>query len=141
LYAMCRAIRMPDEWRDRDFHHIYSWAASTLFSLMLWYELVPLNKAVGWAVFGLVLFEYGTLRSVPQFRYQSYVALLASFARIFFANLAIGGPGDFWVPRTYTILPLVLIYFFVYAQSTASPGKSNERESSVFSITALLATL
>ena len=63
-----------------------------------------------------MLFEYGLLRKITQFRYQAYVALIASFARIFFANLTAGEPGEFWGPRMYTILPLVLIFFFVYAQ-------------------------
>jgi len=92
FYTMSRVVRMPEEWRARDLQHAYSWAASTIVSLLLWYELVPLNVAVGWAVFGLALFEYGTLRNVGQFRYQSYVALLASFARIFFVNLTAGDP-------------------------------------------------
>jgi hypothetical protein len=84
--------------------------------LLLWYELLPLSIAVGWAVFGLVLFEYGVLRKITQFRYQAYVALIAAFIRIFFANLTAGEPGEFWGPRMYTILPLALIFFFVYAQ-------------------------
>lgn len=144
FYAMSRVSRIPQEWRrDRDIHHVYSWAASTLVSLVLWYELVPLNVAIGWGVFGLVLFEYGVLRDVRQFRLQSYVALLASFIRIFFANLTVGEAGQFWGARTYTILPLVPIYFFVYAQSTAGSSGSdgdNARASS-FSINSLLATL
>jgi hypothetical protein len=116
FYALSRVIRMPEEWRQRDLHHIYSWAASVIVSLLLWYELQPLSIAVGWAVFGLVLFEYGILRKITQFRYQAYVALVAAFARIFFANLTAGEPGEFWGPRVYTILPLALILFFVYAQ-------------------------
>jgi len=116
FYALSRLIRMPEEWRQRDLHHIYSWAASVIVSLLLWYELQPLSIAVGWAVFGLVLFEYGMLRKITQFRYQAYIALLAAFTRIFFANLTAGEPGEFWGPRMYTILPLVLIFFFVYAQ-------------------------
>jgi hypothetical protein len=116
FYALSRLIRMPEEWRRRDLHHIYSWAASVIVSLLLWYELQPLSIAVGWAVFGLVLFEYGILRKITQFRYQAYVALIAAFARIFFANLTAGEPGEFWGPRLYTILPLVLIFYFVYAQ-------------------------
>jgi len=115
-YALSRVIRMPEQWRHRDLHHIYSWAASVIVSLLLWYELQPLSVAVGWAVFGLVLFEYGLLRKITQFRYQAYVALVAAFARIFFANLTAGEPGEFWGPRVYTILPLVLILYFVYAQ-------------------------
>jgi hypothetical protein len=118
FYALSRLIRMPDEWRRRDFHHIYSWAASTIGGLLLWYELQsqPTSVAVAWGAFGLVLFEYGLLRKITQFRYQAYVALVAAFTRIFFANLTVGEPGEFWGPRMYTILPLVLIFFFVYAQ-------------------------
>jgi hypothetical protein len=116
FYALSRLIRMPEDWRHRDLHHIYSWAASVIVSLMLWYELQPLSIAVGWAVFGLVLFEYGVMRKITQFRYQAYVALIAAFVRIFFANLTAGEPGEFWGPRMYTILPLALIFFFVYAQ-------------------------
>src|SRR5580698_6062527 len=86
FYAMSRLIRMPEELRARDFHHIYSWAASTLVSLLMWYELQPLSVAEGWAVFGLVLFEYGLWRKTKQFRFQAYVALGAAFGRIFFAN-------------------------------------------------------
>jgi hypothetical protein len=116
FYALSRLIRMPEEWRRRDLHHIYSWAASVLVSLLLWYELQPLSIAVGWAVFGLVLFEYGILRKITQFRYQAYIALMAAFARIFFANLTAGEAGEFWGPRVYTIVPLILIFYFVHAQ-------------------------
>jgi len=116
MYALAQIIRMPQQWRARDFHHIYSWAASALVSLLMWYELQPLSIAVGWGVFGLVLFEYGLLRKVRQFRFQAYVALAAAFGRTFFANLAAGTPSEFWGPRMYTVLPLTLIFFFVYAQ-------------------------
>lgn len=120
FYAMSRLVRMPDEWRSRDFHHIYSWCASLIVSLLLWHELNPLSIAVGLAVFGLVLFEYGSLRKIAQFRYQSYVAFTAAFARIFFANLTAGAPGVFWSDRMITVAPLVLIFFFVYAQLPAA---------------------
>ena len=116
MYALAQLVRMPQEWRAREFHHIYSWAASALVSLLMWYELQPLTVAVGWGVFGLVLFEYGLLRKVRQFRFQSYVALAAAFGRIFFANLAAGNSGELWGARIYTVLPLTLIFLFVYAQ-------------------------
>jgi hypothetical protein len=116
LYALSQIIRMPEEWRKQEIHHIYSWAASALVALLMWYELESLSIAVGWAVFGLVLFEYGLWRQTPQFRVQAYVALAASFGRIFFVNLMAGTPGEFWGPRIYTVLPIALILFFVYAQ-------------------------
>jgi hypothetical protein len=118
FYALSRLIRMPDEWRQRDIHHIYSWAASSIGGVLLWYELQtqPTGIAVAWGAFGLVLFEYGLLRKITQFRYQAYVALIAAFTRIFYSNLTSSEPGEFWGPRMYTILPLALIFFFVYAQ-------------------------
>jgi hypothetical protein len=116
FYALSRIIRMPEGLREREFHHIYSWAASAIVSLLLWYELNTLSIAVGWAVFGLVLFEYGLWRKIRQLRFQAYVALAASFGRIFFANLTAEAPGEFWGPRMYTVLPITLILFFVYAQ-------------------------
>jgi hypothetical protein len=116
FYAMSRLVRMPEQWRTRDFHHIYSWSASLIVSLLLWHELKPVSIAVGLAAFGLVLFEYGLLRKVAQFRYQSYVAFAAAFVRIFFANLTADDPGVFWGQRMFTVGPLVLIFFFVYAQ-------------------------
>src|SRR5258708_26329703 len=107
---------MLDSWRERDFHHIYSWCAAAVVSLWSWYELRALSVALAWGVFGLVLFEYGLLRKVGQLRYQAYVALIAAFARIFFANLTAGEAGVFWGPRMYTIAPLAVIFVFVYAQ-------------------------
>src|SRR6266481_4203089 len=118
FYALSRLIRMSEKWRQRDIYHIYSWAASAIGGLLLWYELQtrPAGIAVAWGAFGLVLFEYGLLRKITQFRYQAYVALVAAFTRIFYSNLTASDPGEFWGPRMYTILPLALIFFFVYAQ-------------------------
>jgi Predicted membrane protein (DUF2339) len=139
FYALARLIRMPQQLRERDFHHIYSWAASALVSLLLWYELESLSIAVGWAVFGLVLFEYGLWRKARQFRFQAYVALAASFGRIFFANLTAGTPGEFWGPRIYTVFPISVILFFVYAQ--LGPGEQNASDDRGLHFDMLLAFL
>jgi len=137
FYALSRLSRLPDLWREQGIHHIYSWAASALVSLLMWYELQPLTVAVGWAVFGLVLFEYGLMRNVKQFRWQSYVALTAAFGRIFFANLAAGSPGELWGPGIYTVLPITLILFFVYSQI----GEKNSEEDSRLRFDTLIAYL
>ena len=139
FYTLSRLIRMPDVWRAREFHHVYSWAASALVSLLMWYELKPLTVAVGWAVFGLVLFEYGLLRNVRPFRLQSYVALSAAFGRIFSANLTAGIAGDLWGPRVYTVLPIALIFFFVYSQ--LEPGHKNVQDDLRLRFDVLLAYL
>ena len=139
FYALSRIIRMPEDWRKREFQHIYSWAASALVGLLMWYELQPLSVAVGWAVFGLILFEYGLWSQTRQFRMQAYLALAASFGRIFFANLTAGTPGEFWGPRIYTVLPIALILFFVYAQ--LGPGDQNAKEDRRLRLDVILAYL
>ena len=122
LYSLSWLIRMPDSWRAQEFQPVYSWAASALAAALTWYELKPLTVALGWAIFGLLLFEYGFYRKVRQFRFQSYVALSAAFVRIFFANLPASTPGEFFGPRIYTILPITLALFFVYSQLGGREG-------------------
>jgi len=140
FYALAQLVRMPEEARRREFHHIYSWAASALVSLLMWYELQPhpASIAVAWAVFGLVLFEYGLVRQVRQFRFQSYVALTASFGRIFFANLTADNRGEFG-DRIYTVLPIALIFFFVYSQ--LEPKEKTAQDDRRLHFDALLACL
>jgi hypothetical protein len=116
LYTLSSVARISVDWKRRDRHHIYSWGASALVALLLWYELQPLSVALGWAIFGLTLFEYGLFRDVRQIRYQAYVALTAAFGRIFFANLAAQPSAGFWGPRVITTAPLALIFLFIYAQ-------------------------
>src|SRR2546421_8600195 len=55
FYALSRLIRMPDEWRKRDIHHVYSWAASAIAGLLLLDELQwqATSIAVAWGAFGL----------------------------------------------------------------------------------------
>ena len=120
MYAMCRWVRIPGQLREQDFHHLYSWAGSLLAAWMLWSELQPLSVALGLAIFGLVLFEWGLLRKVRQLRLQGYLALTAAFARIFFINLTAARlPGESVSPALYTVAPIALIFFFIWAQLQA----------------------
>ena len=117
LYALARWVRLPASLHNTDARHIYTWAASALAAWMLWSELQPIGVAVGLAVFGLLLFEWGEWRQIGQIRLQAYVALAAAFVRIFFVNLtATTLPGETISPRIYTVVPIAMIYFFVWAQ-------------------------
>jgi hypothetical protein len=114
LYALARWVRMPETLNAR---HAYTWVASGLTAWLLWSELQPISVAVGLAVFGLVLFELGTWRQQKQIRLQGYTALAAAFARIFFVNLTASTlPGESISPRIFTVVPIALIFFFVWAR-------------------------
>ena len=92
----------------------YSWAAAGLLGTLLWFVLQPVAVAVGWAVFGLLLFEIGTTVRRSYFRYQGYVLLAASFVRLWISNLNVGDASHFLSPRVYTVVPLIAAYFWVY---------------------------
>ncbi|HXZ20070.1 MAG TPA: DUF2339 domain-containing protein, partial [Candidatus Acidoferrales bacterium] len=99
----------------------YSWAASGLVTTLMWYELRPASVVLGWAVFGLMLFELGWVRNSASLRLQAYMAFVASFLRIFFVNLnAETVPGELST-RLYTVLPLAAAYYYVAWRTAHSP--------------------
>jgi Predicted membrane protein (DUF2339) len=104
---------------------VYTWAASIFAAWMIWSELQPIAVADGLAIFGLILFEYGDWRKQKQLRLQGYVALTVAFARIFFVNLTAASlPGESISPRIFTVVPIAIINFFVWAQLQS--GKESE---------------
>lgn len=117
LYCLARWVRMPKPVQETDARHLYTWVASGFAAWLLWCELQPISVAPGFGVFGLLLFEIGTWRGMKQLRLQAYALLAASFVRIFLVNLsAVTLPGDLISPRIYTIVPLAIIYFYVWAR-------------------------
>jgi hypothetical protein len=127
LYALARWVRMPAALDDLQARHVYTWAASGLAAWMLWAELQPVGVAVGLGIFGLLLFEAGAFSRQKQLRLQGYGALAAAFARIFFVNLTAATlPGEAMSPRIYTVAPLALIYFYVWARLQSSQEKAEK---------------
>ena len=117
LYSLARWVRMPKSLEDAEARHAYTWLGSVIAAWLLWCELQPISVATGLGVFALLLFEIGAWRGQKQLRLQAYALLVASFLRIFLVNLtAATPPGDFISPRIYTVVPLTLIYFFVWAR-------------------------
>src|SRR5260370_41474076 len=75
-------------------------------------------------------------------RLQSYVALGATFVRIWFANLnAVEVPGKL-SPRIYTVAPLALAFYYVYerleASAEADKQSSTERGLKITQLTSFL---
>jgi hypothetical protein len=117
LYALAYYARFPQAAREKGLKHLYSWFATAFAAWMIWSELQPIAVADGLAVFGLLLFEFGDWRKVKQIRLQGYVLLVIAFARIFFVNLTAATlPGEVISPRIYTVLPIAIINFFVWAR-------------------------
>jgi hypothetical protein len=116
LYLLNWITNVEEIIGDERVSQVYSWAASLLFSWMIWYQLDANNVSLAWGVFGLLLFELGNWRSWSFLRIQAYVALAFSFAHIFYANFnMLNAPGIF-SPPIITVILLVPIYFWVYWQ-------------------------
>jgi len=89
----------------------YSWLGSFLVLVLLKYELRPPAIALGWALFGLVLFEFGLFRRSHNWRLQGYAAFTLAFLLVW--NLD---------TRTslhdllFYTLPIAFVLYYAYAR-------------------------
>jgi len=91
----------------------YTWVASALVVLLMSYELRPHAVALGWSLFGLVLFEIGVQWRSLNWRLQGYVGFGLSFLRIAYFNLGFS-PQELLL----TTLPIAFVFYLAYLQLT-----------------------
>jgi uncharacterized membrane protein len=118
LYLGSRWAGVPGITSAARISPVYTWAASGLGALLVWYELRPVAVALGWTLLALFVLEVGLKRQSPHLRMQAYAAFLASFVRLFFVNLNATGPLGEISPRIYTTAPLALAFYYVYGRLT-----------------------
>src|SRR5579859_2084588 len=133
LYVMAPLSRLKEFSITYHLANLYTWMASALFMALVWYEMhehQAVSVVIVWTLFALVLFEIGMKRPSLHLRLQSYVALGASFARIWFANLnAVQVPGHL-SPRVYTVVPLAMALYWVWwrLDEVAEAGRQTSTE-------------
>jgi hypothetical protein len=128
FYALSRLAGREETPAKTEIRHAYAWSASLLVGLLIWYELLPINVALAWAIFGLVLFELGLARNSLSQRAQGYLAMACAFARIFFVNISADGAPGAISPRLYTTLPIALIFFYTFWRTQRSDAQPAEFE-------------
>jgi uncharacterized membrane protein len=111
FYASARWASRGDLSWSKIMAVAYGWAGSSLVGAALLYELRPLNVALGWALFGLVIFEIGMARKSMNARLQGYAAFSLAFLRIFYANLG-ASRHDLLV----SVLPIAAIFYYAYGR-------------------------
>jgi len=102
----------------------YTWAASSMVVLLIYYEVAAHAIALGWAIFGLLLFEIGVYWKSRNWRAQAYAAFGLSFLRLAYFNLDFG-------PRELllTTLPIAFVFYYAYLRLTRlneSPASAKE---------------
>jgi uncharacterized membrane protein len=91
----------------------YTWVASSLVVLLIYYEVAAHAIALGWAIFGLLLFEIGLFWESLNWRAQAYAVFALSFLRLAYFNLDFG-------PRELllTTLPIAFVFYYAYLRLT-----------------------
>lgn len=90
----------------------YTWAASTLAVLLIWYEATNAAVAVAWALLALALVEIGAAIGDKPLVAQGYAVLALSFIRIFFADLNADGAVGPFTSRLVSVTLLAVIFYF-----------------------------
>ncbi len=136
LYAAAPFARVADEGKEGPwslFTAGYTWAASILLGLLVWYEVSPLNVAVVWMLLGIVLLEIGLQLKAGFLRWQSYTALSASFVRMFFVNLGASDVAGQVSPRISRVLLLAVAYYYTaWRLRQADPKDARLRQAGTF---------
>lgn len=124
FYLGSRWSAGDDRWHglERVAPVAYRWAGSLLLLILVPCALRPLSVAPMWVVAGLMLMEIGLHLQSGDLRAQGYLALAAAFGAIFFVDLDAESGSQLLGPRVYTVLPVVLALYYVYARLTTLPG-------------------
>ncbi len=121
---------MPDGIGDRErewCRDLYA-AAATLFAMTLvWLKLPPAVVALVWTVLGLALFEIGLRFPIPRFCLLAHCIAAAVCFRILifdFAGLAAFRGNALRITyRTFTILPIVASYYYIWWRDQRAAGR------------------
>lgn len=114
LYALTWLTRGSQLTENDRIWQAYSWAGSLLLSWLGWYQLQPISLSLAWGIFGLALFEIGYNARSAYLRAQAYVALVSSFAHLFYTNFATPLAAGGFDPRILLIVFLVPMYFWTF---------------------------
>jgi len=104
---------------------MYTWAATLLVAVLLWNEAATAAIGLAWGLFGLALLEAArALHDDRPLILQGRALLLASFGRIFFADLnSTARMGPIPAP-VLTVTLLAVIYFFTGFNSDENSSRA-----------------
>ena len=110
-------------WQGR-FSHVdaaYTSAASLLVAFLIWEEVTTAAIALAWGVFGLLLIEAADWLRENPLRIQGQLLLLASFSRIFVADLNSTSQVGVFAAPVITVSLLAAIYYYAAFTTQDSP--------------------
>src|SRR3984957_930277 len=100
----------------------YTGAATLLVTVLLWDEAVTAAVGLAWGLFGLALLETAEVLREKPLLMQARLVLLASFVRIFIADLnSVARVGPFAVP-VITVTLLAAVYYYAAFRTSDSPA-------------------
>jgi hypothetical protein len=112
------AMQKETEQEEKWLADLLSYAASALFTVLLWKELDAVAIALAWGFLGLLLFEAGIGLKQTALRRQGHVLVALGFGHLFLANFT--APGEIFglSHRLVTVVPLVAMLYYLRSRVT-----------------------
>ncbi len=103
---------------------VYTWLATALVALMLWYELTSTAVALAWALLGVAVLEAGRGLGDRPLVAQGHTLLALSFVRMCIADLNADVELGPVTARALTVPLLALVYFYAGLTSDETSGRA-----------------
>jgi Predicted membrane protein (DUF2339) len=128
LYLSSRFVRLSETQGNVIFAGGYAWTATSLVTLLIWYQAAPWAVAVLWIVLGLALSFIGQTLKRTDLKWQAFGLVLLSTARALIINMNMpaplsGDPAATLSHVTYRLLSIVLIALGIYLLARWAPLK------------------
>lgn len=111
---------------------VYTWAATVIGALLIWYQLSAGAIGLGWALLGLILLEAGRTLGDGPLENQALALFSLSFARIFFEELNVMTVVGHIPARMISVVALAAIYYYAalstpHSEASVSASRSRVR--------------
>jgi Predicted membrane protein (DUF2339) len=118
LYLSSRFVRLSETRSKAVFCAAYAWGATSLLTLLIWFQATNWAVAVLWILLGLALSVIGQALKRTEFKWQAFALVLLSFARALTANF------DFTTTfhrLTYRLISVLLMALGTYLLARWAP--------------------
>jgi hypothetical protein len=120
LYLSSRYVRLSETHGQAIFAGAYAWGATSLITLLIWYQAAPWAVAVLWIVLGLALSVVGQALKRTDLKWQAFVLVMLSTVRGLMINMNLAAS---WSHMTYRLISISLIALGIYLLARWAPLK------------------
>jgi Predicted membrane protein (DUF2339) len=118
LYLSSRFVRLSETRSRAVFCEAYAWAATSLLTLLIWYQATNWAVAVLWVALGLALSISAQFLKRTDLKWQAFVLVLLSGLRALMVNMNLRAT---WPHLTYRLVTVSLVALGIYLLARWAP--------------------